>query len=74
MIVQSRPPANDTASAEVRHGVRVFTAAEMAVILTRTPALQGTREERRARRHRALNSFQGAVKVSSLEPARRTAV
>jgi len=74
MIVQPRSPEDETDVAEVRHGVRVFTAAEMAAIFARTPALKGTREERRARLHRALNSFRGAVKPSPVEHARRTAV
>lgn len=74
MSVQYRPPATDTAPAEVRHGVRVFTAAEMASILTRTPPRDGTREERRARLHRALNSFQGEVRPAPVEHFRRTAV
>lgn len=74
MIVEPRSPEDETVVAEVRHGVRLFTAAEMAAILARTPAPKGTREERRARLHRALSSFRGAVKPSPGEHANRTAV
>ncbi|MGN6407002.1 MAG: hypothetical protein ACTHMH_01550 [Curtobacterium sp.] len=74
MTVQYRPATTDTAPAEVRHGVRVFTAAEMASIFARTPPREGTREERRARLHRALNSVQGDVRPARVEHFRRVAV
>lgn len=46
----------------------VFTKAEIDLIKARTPAPQGTPEERRARLHRALNSF---ASVRDFEPASR---